>query len=222
MKKILILDDHPMILSALSALLSDKYPNIKVLTAKTSKLAFDILHDSIQSDSQISEFLVIADIELKNDSIDGIEFCQLVRQQYPGFKILVYTNHDKFWVIRQLCRDGINAIVTKNESGEEILKAIEAIKSNTVYYSTEISKLMAVYIGGKKQPNASEFEIKLTSREKQILPYIAQGLTSDEIAKELFISSETVITHRKNLLTKINAKNTAELISKAIEMGFLG
>jgi len=105
--------------------------------------------------------------------------------------------------------NGASGYVLKNATRNELLEAINVVGKGKVYMSFEVAETM------KHKPAS---DIILTRREKEVLKLIADGMTNNEIAKNLFISSTTIDTHRKNLLEKFNAKNTAVLIKMATQM----
>ena len=108
--------------------------------------------------------------------------------------------------------NGASGYVLKNATKEELMEAIELVAKGKTYLSIEVSKML------RKQDDTN---IVLTRREKEVLELIAEGMTNNEIGEKLFISSSTVDTHRKNLLAKFEAKNTASLIHIASQMQFI-
>ena len=115
--------------------------------------------------------------------------------------------------ISDILKAGALGYVLKNTGKENLLKAISTLQSGANYLSDEVSKtLLSSFIkhGGHENPVE-----KLSDREKEVLACIASGLTTHEIGEKLFISKNTVETHRKNLLYKLKARNTAELVNNA-------
>ena len=115
--------------------------------------------------------------------------------------------------ISDILKAGALGYVLKNTGKESLLNAIATLQSGSSYLSEEVSKTL---LSGFMKNHSGEHLIeKLSDREKEVLDCIASGLTTHEIAEKLFISKNTVETHRKNLLYKLQAKNTAELVNNA-------
>jgi len=123
--------------------------------------------------------------------------------------------------INKMIKAGVDGYLLKNTGRAELLKAIQTIMSGERYFSQEVMQTLVAGTHQAKKPKTSDFIQKLTRREKEILQLITEEYTTDEIAAKLFISSTTVISHRKNLLRKVNAKNVAGLVKKAFEFGLL-
>lgn len=123
-----------------------------------------------------------------------------------------------------MVRAGADGYVLKNTGSEELLKAFETIDKGECYYSPSIMRtLMRRNTSSVLSRNALFLKPQelLTSREKEIMPLLVEGLTSAEIAEKLFISESTVISHRKNILHKFNLKNTSALVKFALENNLL-
>ena len=108
--------------------------------------------------------------------------------------------------------NGASGYILKNSSKEELIKAIHTVRDGGIYFSGEAGQALAEY----QRSSRTELPV-LTPREKEILSLIAEGYTNPQIAEKIFLSSFTVDSHRKNLLAKLNVKNTATLIKLAVE-----
>ena len=114
--------------------------------------------------------------------------------------------------IKKMMENGASGYILKNAAKEELLKAIHAVHDGSIYFSGEVGQAL------KEYQRSSKTEIPVLSRrEKEILALIAEGYTSPQMAEKLFVSPHTVDTHRKNLLMKLDVKNTATLIRFAVE-----
>ena len=109
-----------------------------------------------------------------------------------------------------MMENGASGYLLKNATQDELMEAVEAVSKGKTYFSFDSALSM-------RKPETQTNDVIITRREKEVLDLIANGMTNTEIAGKLFISTTTVDTHRKNLLSKLNAKNTAELIKKAIQ-----
>jgi len=153
--------------------------------------------------------VILMDIGLPDMS--GIDLCALIKKKYPGIMIIALSSFQQGSYINKMIEAGASGYLLKNTGKQELLEAIKTVASGKTYLSFEVGKEMQL---NKEEPN--EF-LLLTKREKQILKLIAEGFTNLQIAEKLFISIDTVDTHRKNLHHKLNVKNTATLIRFAVE-----
>jgi len=115
-----------------------------------------------------------------------------------------------------MLKAGADAFINKDTGKDELLKAIDKVMRNEKYISPEISNNLFAHLGDRNVNN-TENEKHLTTREIEIIRFIAEGMTNIEIAAKLFLSTVTVNTHRKNMLAKLHLKNTASLVKYAAE-----
>jgi DNA-binding NarL/FixJ family response regulator len=144
--------------------------------------------------------------------MDGVELCKVMKEKYPGIMILGLSTFNQGLYIKKMMENGASGYILKNSSKEELIKAIHAVHEGSIYFSGEVGQALQEY-----QKSAKSELPELSSREKEILGLIAEGYTNPQIAEKIFLSSFTVDSHRKNLLAKLNVKNTASLIRLAVE-----
>jgi DNA-binding NarL/FixJ family response regulator len=144
--------------------------------------------------------------------MDGVELCQVIKEKYPGIFILGLSTFNQGLYIKKMMANGASGYILKNSSKEELVSAIHVVMEGGIYFSGEAGEALAAY-----QRSAGSALPVLTPREKEILELIAEGFTNPQIAEKLFLSQFTVDSHRKNLLAKLNVKNTASLIRLAVE-----
>ena len=154
--------------------------------------------------------IILMDINLPDRS--GIDLCKEVRQIYPSVFVLGLSTFNQQAFIRNMIDNGASGYVLKNADKEELLEAIAAVQQGKTFLSHEAN--LSLRDKEDKMPPISR-------REKEVLLLIAEGLTNNEIADKLFISVPTVNTHRKSLLEKLKAKNTAILIGRATKQGLI-
>lgn len=204
MTKVLIADDHQMFVDGLKSLLEEEKDLCVVGEAKNGLEVLDIC-DREPVD------IVIMDINMP--LMDGIQTSKELSKRHPAVKILGLSMYNDRDYISDILKAGALGYVLKNTGKENLLKAISTLQSGANYLSEEVSKtLLSSFIKNVQYDQAME---KLSDREKEVLECIATGLTTHEIGDKLFISKNTVETHRKNLLYKLKARNTAELINNA-------
>lgn len=207
MTKIFIIDDHPMVVAGLKSLLG-QLEDAEV-TGAVSK-AMDAIPFLKSNDVDV----ILLDINLPD--ISGIDLCKKINEEFPQIKILGISTFNERSYISRMIENGASGYLIKSASKEEIAEAIETVMHGKMYLSVSMEQLLRP-ISVETTGNLPA----LTKREKQILGLIAEGLTNQQIAEELFISPLTVDTHRKNLHTKLNVNNTASLIRLAVENGLV-
>ncbi|MGN7812869.1 response regulator [Flavobacterium sp. 22076] len=207
---LLIADDHTMFLQGIISLLEQE-PNITVIDKAVNGIeALEIIKKGVVD-------FIILDISMPE--MDGIELSKILKKQHSNVKILIVSTHSNVMIVSRLIRIGVNGYLLKNAAKEELLKAINTIASGENYFAEELEE--------KHLSNSSKIEkqvsnlTELSSREKEILVLIAYEYNTAEIAEKTFISLNTVNTHRRNLLSKLNAKNTAGLVKYAVENGLV-
>lgn len=218
---------HPQSARICRILLVDEQEIVRTGLRKVfqSKKRYSIIADAINTESTIdlvTEYnpnIVILDIALPEKE-NGIETIRNVKEICPACKILVFTNINTNTACSQAILAGANGYLLKKARTKDIIKAINSIMEGERYFGPYISKMLIEKSLEKleKQQRGSLPSIpKLTKRETQILWYIAQGYTSKEIAKKLFISFRTVHNHRNNIMKNLNMHKTAQLVRYALQ-----
>jgi DNA-binding NarL/FixJ family response regulator len=199
MYRILIVDDHPLLAGGLKSLLIDYKVSSEVDLAASGKECFRKLK-SAQFD------LILLDINLPD--ANGIALCETLHKEYPELKILALTGFSEFTCVDKMLKNGASGYILKNAMPEEIIKGVETVMAGEIYLCDEVDMMM------KKEKDEHVF---LTRRETELLRLITEGLTNEEIGEKMFLGTETIKSYRKNLLFKLNAKNTAALVKMALE-----
>ncbi|HWV73717.1 MAG TPA: response regulator transcription factor [Pseudosphingobacterium sp.] len=199
--RILIVDDHPVVLEGMKALLQDNdMVEVKACCSNGKDALEFLLENSVD--------VVLLDINLPD--ISGIDLCKSIKQQYAHIHIVAISNYNERSMITKMLQNGATGYVLKNASAEEIMDAIRAVVKKTVYFSPEVQK--SLFEAALDDPLDLP---KLTRREQEVLRCIAEGKTTAEIGDTLFISPHTVETHRRNLMQKFQVSNAAALIRVA-------
>ena len=157
------------------------------------------------------------DIDLKGSS--GILATQKVKALYPGVKILAISMHGEHNYIMKMIEAGATGYILKNAGKDEMLMAIESVVKGGSYFSSDVSAELFKQLQQHSDKTKAEHQAPLTKREVEILRLIAQEFSNAEIAEKLFISIRTVDTHRRNLIEKLEVKNTAGLVRYALKNG---
>jgi len=206
MQKALIVEDHPIVSESLTNLIKSSDLKLECHHVTTA-------HDGLAWLNGNKAEIILLDINLPDMS--GVDFCRISKSRHAGLRVLAITSIEQRYVVDQMLAAGADGFILKSSDTTEILDAIRQIISGNQYISRSVADLLK----GKLSSN-SDLPV-LTRREVEVLKLIADGLTNQEIAEKLFISSWTVDSHRKNLLLKFNAKNTAILVKTAVTSGII-
>lgn len=204
---VFLVDDHQMFLDGLESLLSDVNTINIVGKAKNGKIALEMIDKSIE--------VVLMDVSMPE--IDGIELNKLIKQKFPEMNTIAISMHNDANILDKLIKGGINGYLLKNAEKNELLEAIGTVIKGENYFSEEVKKTYQDSLF--KRENTKNQTPELSKREIEVLGEIINELTTREIAEKLFISQHTVESHRKNMLSKLGARNTAGLVKYALENG---
>ncbi len=208
--KILLVDDHKLIRDGIKSIINTTN-NIKVVDeCSNGREAIDYLGKNA---NEID--LILMDITMPEMS--GIDATEIIVKLYPKINILALTMHSEEAYIMKMIKAGALGYILKDSGREKLIDAIKTVYRKEKYYSNEVSiKLINVLLNEDKI-----VEPVLSDREIQVLKSITNGNTNREIAKELYISDRTVESHRRNIIKKLNLKNTAELVKYALSNGLV-
>ncbi len=205
-KKILIVDDHQIVIDGIKSMLADTEIYVQK-EACNGQQALDYLNTKTEEID-----LILTDVSMP--VLNGIELCKIVKQSYPKISVLVLSMYDNIAIVKDVIAAEADGYILKNSGKDEMLKAINKILAGGTYFSQDIIPLLYGHYIKEKQQTA-EMEL-LTTREIEVLKLIVQELTSDEIAQKLFISKKTVDNHRTHLLEKTGCKSTIGLVKFAL------
>lgn len=206
--KLIIADDHQLFRNGLEELLR-KYDDIQVVKSLADGFEFIELINS-----QFDADIVLLDISMPN--VDGFQVLKELKALNSDIKPIVISMHNEGNYIAKCAKMGAYGYLLKNTDEAELILAIRTVSQGRKYFSAEISEKMINFMA-----TSSISENVLSNKETEVLGLISKGLTTNEIAAKLFVSSRTIETHRANILKKLEVKNTAELIKKATEMNLL-
>ena len=201
--RIAVVDDHNLVLEGFRSLLTRNGLRHVELGRSAAALT-DILRTRTYD-------IYIIDVELPD--MDGFLLIDAIREAWPSARIIVSTIHDELWTVRKLVARNVDAIVYKSLDMAHVMEAIRDVSCGEHYYCDEVMTALGMMRNGIDHPS---------QREMDVLQAIAGGLTSKEIAQRLFISENTVEAHRKSLFQKLEARNIADLVMKAVKRGYIG
>ncbi|WP_312135075.1 response regulator transcription factor [Sphingobacterium sp.] len=205
--EIIVCDDHPLIAQGLSSFIGQKEDLIIVATATTARELRETL-------AITSADILLLDINLPDGN--GLELCPEIKKKYPELKILALSNFNERSIILRMLHNGASGYLLKSSSTAEIEKAIRNIVDGNLHFGKEAQKILTTI-------TAQELiEIPpVTKREKEVLKYLADGLTTPQIAEKMFVSAVTVDSHRKSLMQKFEVNKTVILLQRARECGMI-
>ena len=206
--KLIIADDHQLFRNGLEELLR-KYDDIKIVKSVADGFEFmEVVKRHLDAD------IVLLDITMPN--MDGFQVLKELKAINSTIKPIVISMHNDGNYIAKCAKMGAYGYLLKNTDESELILAIRTVNKGNKYFSAEISEKMINFFSTQ-----SISENVLSNKETEVLGLISEGLTTNEIAAKLFVSSRTIETHRANILKKLEAKNTAELIKRAAEMNLI-
>jgi len=211
---ILVTDDHTLFRKGTMMLLKSFEEVGDVEEAENGKEALEKLHSN-------SFDLILLDLEMP--VLDGWDTAKKIVSKFPEIKIIMISMHDSLQIISDLIEIGVHSYLLKNADPDEVHRAILSVVNNDFYYNQLVSKALhkKVQKNGMEKPGMAK-RADVSPREIEILQLICQELTMKEISEKLFLSEQTVHTHRKNLMKKTKAKNAVGLVKFAFQNGISG
>lgn len=204
----MMIDDHKLVREGFSALLAQEDDIELVGTGENGKEGMRLL-GVFQID--------VALVDIDMPEMNGIEFTTKAKSDYPDLKIIILTMHEEPAMMQELISLGADGYLLKTTDREELSFAIKKVAKGKKYYSDELTA--ALNNPGLKVSTPGE--VSLSDREKEILEFVAEGLSNKEIGSKLNISHRTVDTHRNNLMKKLDIHNVAGLVRYAFKHGII-
>ena len=213
--KVLLVDDHIVLAEGVQSLLSS-VEGIEVIA-----MAHDGAH-ALTSIDELRPDVVLLDINLPD--MDGMEVMEAIAERGYSCAVLALSMHEEEAFITGMMERGAKGYLLKNVSLEDLCDAIRTVRGGGTFYSKQVTQtLMDSIITRHRVPGKSDApELSISDREKEVLQLIMQEHTTQEIAERLHISTNTVESHRRHLLEKLGARNSAGLVRIAMERGLVG
>lgn len=209
--RIHLADDHQVLIDGMKTLLNTN-TNFEVVGFSLD--GSTLYDDVISNDTNI----LILDISMPKK--DGIEVVKEFAQKGFPCKVIILSSYDDLKIIQEVMKLGVNGYLTKQCAGENIVEAIHAVSNGEDYFCTTVREKIfnsATKNISKLNKYNPTIDSLLTGREIEIITLIALEYSGKEISEQLFISSNTVETHRKNIMKKLKAKNTISIVKYAIK-----
>jgi DNA-binding NarL/FixJ family response regulator len=207
-RRILLVDDHPMLRRGLAELISHE-PDLGICGEADSASA------AMQEVQEKHPDLAIVDISLHD--LSGLELIKQIKARYEKLKILVCSMHDEKIYAERALRAGALGYISKEEAAKNVVTAIRRVLKNEVYLSDEMAGTVLQQMReGKKELDGSSVD-RLTDREIEVFELIGQGLSTREIASRLHLSVKTIDAHRQKIKNKLKLSNSNELVQHAVK-----
>lgn len=207
--KLSIADDHPIVINGLEKILKGHSLIDLIYTANEGASLLEKL-------KQQQPDVLLLDIQMPG--LQGDELCKIISDLYPAVAILILTNMNLTFHVRNLFMNGAKGYLLKSTSESVLVEAITAVSRGQQYIDVSLREQMAYEMTDSRR---AKIKSMLTKREQKILEMIAEEKTNEDISKELFLSRSTVENHRINLFFKLEVKNAAGLVRKAIQLGLI-
>ena len=202
--KLLLADDHQLVRKGFRALLEELEFVEIVGEAANGKEVISLLRSGVRPQ--------VALLDYEMPVMNGLEATVEIRRDYFGVKVIMLTMLQSKELVQEAVEKGVSGFLFKNTSLDELSDAIRRVAAGDTYFSSEVALTLL-----KSAPNPdSPLLALLSERETEILKLVAQGLSSAEIGRQLFISPRTVDTHRNNIIHKLNVPGIAGLVQFAV------
>ncbi len=208
-----LVDDHQLVIDGIIALVEGS-GEWEVLGYANSG------EEALQKIPILKPDIILMDLEMPR--MNGLQCTEKLLGLNPDAKVVILTFHHEKALVQKMVKLGAVGYIMKNAPRHEFLTGLQLVMQGTKFYSSQLTESMleVTQLTVKKEPNVRLLAL-LSQREREVLQLIAEGLSTKEIGEKLHLASATVETHRKNLLRKLNARNSAELIRMAITEGLL-
>ena len=205
--RLLIADDHQMLIDGIKGMLSEAAYIQCVAEANNGFQVIEILKNNAID-------IVLLDVQMPG--MNGLETAKIINREFPDTKILVLSMHENIQHVQQFLKMGVQGYLLKNTGKDQLITALDRVQKGEIVIDRKISE--SVF---KKESDGHKFIPQLTRREKEILQLIALQKTTDEIADELNLTRSTIEYHRSNLLIKFGVKSAVGLIKEAFLKGMI-
>ncbi len=210
---LLLVDDHAVVRSGLRMLLGSESDVEIVGEAGTAR-------EAIEAAEQLRPDVILMDIGLPD--LSGIEATREIKKRFPKVAIVALTIHEDEEYFFKMLEAGASGYVPKRAAPDELLTAIRAAASGEVYLYPSLAKLLVKDYLNQEHPADEKNNLDgLTDREREVLTYLAEGASNNQIGAALVISPKTVERHRENIMRKLNLHSRSELVRYAIRKGII-
>lgn len=210
--KVLLVDDHKIVRDGIKLMLEPQAGIDVVAEAEDGDQVEKVLEETAVD-------VVVMDINMPG--LNGIKTTKMVKDRDPDIKVLALTMSSDDSHIRQMVQAGASGYIMKSAGRDELTAAIHDVMAGKHYFSDQATQSIMMDLVKNKGKSSAPDPIHITDRELEVLQMIVKEHTNQEIAEKLYISPRTVDAHRRNLLQKTGARNTAGLVKYAFQNGLV-
>ena len=210
--RLLLVDDHAVVRSGLKMLLENER-DVEIIGEAASAA------EAMEAAISLKPNVILMDIGLPD--LSGIDATREIKKRLSDVAIVALTIHEDEEYFFKMLEAGASGYVPKRAAPEELLTAIRAAAAGQVYLYPSLAKLLVRDFLDGGRAGSEQAASDLTDREQQVLTYLAEGASNEEIAASLVISPKTVARHRENIMRKLNLHSRAELVRYAIRKGII-
>jgi DNA-binding NarL/FixJ family response regulator len=208
MVRILVADDHVVMRRGLRDLLAEHKGWEVCGEAENGREAVDLaVH--LRPD--------VAVLDISMPELNGLEATRRIRKQVPDTEVLIFTLYETDQLVREVLRAGARGYVLKSDAALHLTAAVEALAKRQAFFTPGISKtLLTTFLGAEEQWHEGSTSTGLTTREREVVQMLAEGKTNKEVAATLYISLNTVETHRATIMRKLGCTSIVEIVRYAV------
>ena len=206
--RIAIVDDHPIVIAGLTAM----FANDEVVDVAATAPSVEALTKSLRGTADI----LLLDLNIPGETYG--ENIAAVKKRWPRTRIAAYTSYEGVDLVREMIKLGCSGYLLKKDSHEDMREGLQKIMAGKSHVSV-LQRERRQRKGDPAMRDSFQKVLLLSKREREVLFHLCKGLTSQQMADELFISRYTVETHRKNILRKLGFSSSTELVKFAVEQG---
>lgn len=210
--KVLLVDDHKIVRDGIKLMLEPQAGIDVVAEAEDGEAVKNLLDET-------SVDVIVMDINMPG--MNGIKTTRMVKEEHPDIKVLALTMSSDDSHIRQMVQAGASGYIMKSAGRDELTNAIHDVMAGKHYFSDQATQSIMMDLVKNKGKSSAPDPVHITERELEVLQMIVKEYTNQEIAEKLYISPRTVDAHRRNLLQKTGARNTAGLVKYAFQNGLV-
>ncbi len=208
--KIMLVDDHPVVRKGVSSCLS-RHEHLQIVAEASDG------REAMTKARQLMPHVILMDIDMPH--MNGLAVTELLRKDLPEIKVLILSMHSNTEYVLRIIQSGARGYILKEAPTEQLVRAIEAVYNGEAFFSPEVAHAaLNQFVRGVSNPSNDQ---TLTSREREVLVQIAEGLSNKEIASRLGVGVRTVETHRERIMRKLDIHSVAGLTKFAISQGLV-
>lgn len=207
--KVLIADDHALMREGLRSVL-EREDGIEIIGEASSGL------EVLELCREAAPDIVVLDVSMED--LNGVEATRRLRERHENVRVIALASHGDSRLMAQVLRAGASGYLLKENAYSELRPALDAVHRGSSYLCPGVTARAAEIIQDTEAPRGSAWDI-LGDREREVLQLLAEGLTTPEVAEKLHIAPNTVDTHRRNIMRKLDLHNVVELTRYALREG---